>query len=69
MIPDLDYDLSSEGAIIADLEHVDKLKAELAAWRKGPWIRKADHDEAIARLRMRLAAAEKSLAAMKGGKA
>lgn len=49
MIPDLEYDLASEKAIIADIETVDQLKAELATWRKGPWIRKADHDEALVR--------------------
>lgn len=43
--PDKDYDEHAERAIIADLEEIDKIKAELAEWRKGPWVRKADHDE------------------------
>ena len=47
--PDEDYDLSVERAIIADLEHIDKLKAELREWRNGPWVRKADHDEVVER--------------------
>ena len=47
--PDEDYDLSVERAIIEDLEHIDKLKAELREWRNGPWVRKADHDEVVER--------------------
>lgn len=47
--PDEDYDNYAEKAIIADLEHVDELKAELAEWRNGPWVRKKDHDEVVER--------------------
>jgi hypothetical protein len=42
--PDADYDNFAEKAIIADLEHVDELKAELAAWRRGPWVLKSEYD-------------------------
>lgn len=28
-------------------DQIEKLEAELAEWRQGPWVRKADHDEAV----------------------
>lgn len=54
--PDTDYNNHSEKAVIADLEHVDSIKAELAAWRKGPWVLKRDHDAEVEHLRAALEA-------------
>jgi vacuolar-type H+-ATPase subunit D/Vma8 len=49
MNPDLEYDLGQERAIIADLDRVDQIKAELAQWKKGPWVLKSHHDEVAER--------------------
>ena len=43
--PDEDYDNASEKSIIADLDHMDAMKAELREWKAGPWVRKSDHAE------------------------
>ena len=33
------------------MEAQEKLKLELTEWRKGPWVRKEDHDELVDRLK------------------